>query len=59
MSKNSVKEIRDRNITIIENQPQKEIANPIIEIHKPVHPPAEFCFSKTKFGEKRVHVAAL
>ena len=30
---NSVKEARYRNIMIIENQPQKEIAAPIIEVH--------------------------
>ena len=31
---NSVKEIRDINIMFIENQPEKEIADPTIEIDK-------------------------
>ena len=50
---NSVKETIDRNIMIIEHQPQKETADLIIEVHKPFHPPTGFCFSKTKFGERQ------
>ena len=50
---NSVKETTDRNIMIIEHQPQKETADLIIEVHKPLHPPTGFCFSKTKFGERQ------
>ena len=49
---NNIKETRDgniRNITIIENQPQKETADPIIAVHKPFDSPTYFCFSKTEF----------
>ena len=48
---NNLKETRDRNITIIENQPQKNPADPIIEGDKLFHPPTDFCFFKTKSGE--------
>ena len=45
---NSVKEARYRNIMIIENQPQKEIAAPIIEVHK--------SFYSQNLEKSKVHV---
>ena len=48
---NSVKETRDGTITIIENQPQKETTDPIIEVHKPFHPD-RFLFSYNKIWRK-------
>ena len=53
---NNVKETKNRNITIIEDQPQKETADPIIEVHKPFHPPTDFIFLRQNLEKDNAHV---
>ena len=51
-TESNVKETRNKHITVIENQPQKQAEVPIIDVHKPFHPQTtDNCFPMTKFGE--------
>ena len=53
---NNVKETRYRNITIIENQPQKATADSIIEGHKAFHPSTDICFPRQNLEKDKAHV---
>ena len=56
---NVKKKTRERNITIIVNQPQKKAGDSIIELHKFFHPATDFCFPKTKIGDRQHSCQAL